>query len=75
MVGMPISCTADADFAIPARPARRRANRSLAHGPDRLDAGHRWLGLPPLQEASLVGIVCLSVAWGVAELALILSGV
>jgi hypothetical protein len=61
---------ADHGFAIPARPLEARPRN---HRQGRVV--QRWFGLPPLQEASLVGLVCLGSAWALAELALLVAGV
>jgi hypothetical protein len=64
MLAMQTSAIALAGFAFPSRPARAAARPSAPARPI----------LPPLQEASLVGIVSLLAAWGIAEVALLLQG-
>ena len=69
---------ADAGFAIPPYPAwarpvlPARTTRMTRRQPGGV---RRWLSaLGPVQEASLVGIIALLMAWGLAELALLLQG-
>jgi hypothetical protein len=69
---------ADAGFAIPPCPAWARPvlpARTARMTCRQLGGMRRRLAaLSPVQEASLVGIIALLAAWGLAELVLLLQG-
>jgi hypothetical protein len=71
MPGMTTATYDDAGFAIPPRP-RRPCPIPLRLRPPLL--GRPLLDLPPVQEASLIGMLALGLAWAGAELAFRLSG-